>query len=317
MKASTAQRLVRLYPLRWQLRYGDEFAALLEDHALSFATVVDVVVAACAAYFRVFDIHLSSPRTRGVVLWTAWMMALAGGVSLFETVDDSELARMTQQQPWPHFAWVGLEIGAAIAGAAIALSTAVVLWSMLLEAGSSRRGEIFARLVVPACMGLLLVGWVGAVLFATRGRWGASPWAVAVQRPDFPSTVVRWLTGFVTMLLAVSTEIVGTMRVASALRDSSLQVVRLRVGRFGIAMDPLRIGTATIPVLASGTLVMFACVVAWGFSAGIRTAAFDARTGAMGLTALTSWLMSVILIGVPAALMIQVSLHTTDTPRLS
>ena len=60
MKSTVVARLLRLYPRSWRERYGDEFAALLEAHPASVATISDVILGAATAHIRA--IHESSVR---------------------------------------------------------------------------------------------------------------------------------------------------------------------------------------------------------------------------------------------------------------
>lgn len=48
MNPALARMLVRLYPRRWRQRYGDEFAAVLEDQPMKLRAVLDVVRGALA-----------------------------------------------------------------------------------------------------------------------------------------------------------------------------------------------------------------------------------------------------------------------------
>ena len=43
MKAALAQHITRLYPSRWRSRYGDEFAAVLEESPLTPLLLADVL----------------------------------------------------------------------------------------------------------------------------------------------------------------------------------------------------------------------------------------------------------------------------------
>ena len=56
--------LVRLYPRRWRHRYGDEFAALLEDAPLSSRMVIDIVRGAIAAHFDPYPIDMEGHTVR-------------------------------------------------------------------------------------------------------------------------------------------------------------------------------------------------------------------------------------------------------------
>jgi hypothetical protein len=52
MTPQQADRLARLYPRAWRRRYGDEFAALLEEQPWSVRTVGNVLLGALDAHAR-------------------------------------------------------------------------------------------------------------------------------------------------------------------------------------------------------------------------------------------------------------------------
>jgi hypothetical protein len=66
--------LVALYPAKWRAKFGDEFAALLEDTRLTPRAVVDVTIQAG-------KLHVAGHRRLGIViaalLWSAGMEVIA------------------------------------------------------------------------------------------------------------------------------------------------------------------------------------------------------------------------------------------------
>lgn len=80
MTLGTAARLVRLYPRCWRTRYGQEFAALLEQHPLSLKTVVNVLWSAGEAHMQA---AISHECRQGIIVgsvWSAWMIAVVAGL---------------------------------------------------------------------------------------------------------------------------------------------------------------------------------------------------------------------------------------------
>jgi len=82
----TPQRLVRLYPEAWRQRYGDEFAAVLEQQPASVVEVLDIVWGAMDAHlfpqapegrFRMFT------RIAGLAALTAGIALLVGFIGIF------------------------------------------------------------------------------------------------------------------------------------------------------------------------------------------------------------------------------------------
>ncbi len=75
--------LVALYPPAWRERYGEEFAALLEDTGVHLREVLDVLPAAAFAWIRPpAHLHDRTARMRASVTTTlfAWVTLTAGAV---------------------------------------------------------------------------------------------------------------------------------------------------------------------------------------------------------------------------------------------
>ena len=60
--------LIRLYPARWRDRYGDEFAALLEEHPLGPLDVADIILGALDAQLRLRGHDTRIARGKGFVM---------------------------------------------------------------------------------------------------------------------------------------------------------------------------------------------------------------------------------------------------------
>jgi hypothetical protein len=73
--------LLRLYPARWRARYGDEFAALLQERQLGPFDVADVLLAALDAHLHLRGLGSWSEHRRGfpMSLRIGAYAAIAGG----------------------------------------------------------------------------------------------------------------------------------------------------------------------------------------------------------------------------------------------
>jgi hypothetical protein len=60
--------LLRLYPARWRARYGDEFAAVLEQRPLGPFDLVDVLLGAVDAHLHLRRVGGSSPHGTGLAM---------------------------------------------------------------------------------------------------------------------------------------------------------------------------------------------------------------------------------------------------------
>jgi drug/metabolite transporter (DMT)-like permease len=78
--------LIRLYPARWRARYGDEFAALLEERPLGPFDVADILLGALDAQLRLRgrDATIKQGRMFSMSLRLGGAAAILGGV-LFST----------------------------------------------------------------------------------------------------------------------------------------------------------------------------------------------------------------------------------------
>lgn len=60
--------LLRLYPVRWRARYGDEFAAVLEDRPLGPFDVADVLLGALDAHLHLRGLGAASQHAKGFAM---------------------------------------------------------------------------------------------------------------------------------------------------------------------------------------------------------------------------------------------------------
>src|SRR3954447_17291974 len=82
--------LLRLYPARWRARYGDEFAAVLEERPLGPFDVADVLLGALDAHLHLRGLGAASEHRKGftmslrvggyaaIVGGLLWLIVLAG-----------------------------------------------------------------------------------------------------------------------------------------------------------------------------------------------------------------------------------------------
>jgi hypothetical protein len=77
--------LLRLYPARWRARYGDEFAAVLEERPLGPFDVADVLLGALDAHLHLRGLGAASQHAKGFAmsLRIGGYAAIAGGALWF------------------------------------------------------------------------------------------------------------------------------------------------------------------------------------------------------------------------------------------
>lgn len=302
MTAAAAARLLRLYPSAWRARYGDEFAALLEEHRLSLKTFLNVLWSAGEVHMTSFNSNQSQPIARCALVWSAWMLAVPAGLILYGMVDDSPLLDAMHQNRLFGASWTAIEIGSAIAGVIIVLAGLPLAGSMLRYAVREHRRDLLLRMAFPFAAALVLLAWLIAVLACTDGRWAASPWAVAFARPEWPSESFRWITGLVSAALLTFGFAGAAVAVAQAVRRSEYPPLRIPTPGGLIELEPLRFAGWLLRWAAIGFALMLLGTVAFGWMAGHQAAsAFQSHIGPLGLTAASSWMLSVILFGCAAA----------------
>jgi len=196
--------LVRLYPARWRARYGDEFAAVLEERPLGPFDVADIVLGALDAHLHLRGLGAASDHRKGfamslriggyaaVAAGVLWLLALVGNA-----IND------------------GRENGVPFLGYAVVGATVATLLALIgLSAFQARRHPVltWAAFAIPA-LGAV-VGLLGYGLVVLTGDsdalvvGGISPWMLGS-------------IGLVTMVLGSSLFAVATWRARSLSRGAS------------------------------------------------------------------------------------------------
>ena len=166
--------LLRLYPARWRARYGDEFAAVLEERPLGPFDVADVLLGALDAHLHLRGVGAASEHRKGfamslrvggyaaIVGGLLWLIALAGNA-----INDGG----DSFSPW---------LGYAIVGAT--LLTLVALIGLTAFQARSHPVLTWAAFAIPG-LGAV-IGLVGYVLIVATGDsdaaliGGISPWMI-------------------------------------------------------------------------------------------------------------------------------------------
>src|SRR5579884_1814540 len=95
---------LRLYPRDWRARYGDEFAALLEDYPLTPYALFDLFLGALDAHLTPFDANgrilrmLNQPRRSVVTVFIAYILFVLAGGSFSNMIED-DVKRLNHAYP--------------------------------------------------------------------------------------------------------------------------------------------------------------------------------------------------------------------------
>jgi hypothetical protein len=244
--------LLRCYPARWRARYGDEFAAVLEERPLGPFDAADVMLGALDAHLHLRGLGAASQHAKGfamslrvggyaaIVGGVLWLLVLAGNA-----VND------------------GRESGVPFLGYAIVGATVMTLVALIgLSAFQARSHPVltWAAFAIPAIGAVIgLLGYAAIVVTGDSDATligGISPWAIGS-------------IGLLTMVIGSILFAVATWQARSLSRTASgllavgaVLVVLALFGASGSIPPPL----AIIPIVAA--IVVFpAGWVALGASA--------------------------------------------------
>jgi hypothetical protein len=244
--------LLRLYPLSWRDRYGDEFAALLEVCPLRLTTIVDVLLGALDAHINPQDTTgrilqmLNRPRRSAIVVLWAYIAFVLAGLNYFQSTED-DIRRLTQGRSDVATAYFVIETGAALALFAVLAGGVPLALAALRRAWEQKRWDIPLLLAVPP---VALAVWLSWTLFI----------ALVIARRTPPPNGLDPRAGFVFLSwggLFVLCAIASTSAVSIAMSRSELNP-RL----FRLALWPAVAAAACMAIV-------LAAVVLWGLA--VRT----------------------------------------------
>ena len=177
-RTSRQSWLVRAYPARWRRRYGDEFAALLEDdHRRGLARIgrdADVLVA--GAHERLSGAGLvgrrlapeDRARANALLVLAAWSLFVPAGFALQKSAEHWDEVVSWSGRQVPSVAFAVVQVGAAVGATAVVVGGLLCgarLWRWM-RSGAWRP---FRRLLVmTAAVDLAAVGLTTGVIVWAR-----------------------------------------------------------------------------------------------------------------------------------------------------
>ncbi len=177
--------LLRLYPARWRVRYGDEFVAVLEERPLGPFDVADVVLGALDAHLHLRGFGAASHHAKGFAmsLRIGGYAAILSGLLWLYILAGNAINN-------------GAESGAPLIGIVLVAATVTTLAALVgLSAFQSRRYPVlvWAAFALPA---------IGAVV-------GLLGMAAAIAGGDSDATIVGDLTPWMVSTIGLFTLLVG------------------------------------------------------------------------------------------------------------
>jgi hypothetical protein len=288
MDRRLARRLTALYPRAWRSRYGNEFAAFLEDSPSTLASIVNVIGSAIRERACGARLTMDTRQTSLALMACAYLAAVAAGVNFYFSVDGTGLAVAMRSNVALGTAFRMVSNGSFLALAAVVAVAVPIVTSMLRVAFMTRRWDTVARLMVPFGAALLTIAWMAAASAWTGSLWVPMPWDVGgtlqswPAPPDWPPLAVRQQLATVTLALLVAGLVASAIAVAQAIARTDLSRHR-----------PIWLKITSI-ALAASIVVMAIGVVAWGlFAEQYAPIDFHERNGGFfSSTNFASWVAS-------------------------
>ncbi len=167
VSAKLARLALRLYPLAYQRRYGDEMCALLEDEPPRLGTVFDLIKGATIAHLRPAEAPAGvvgpADRVRasmsGILL--CWIFFAAAGFAYYKTTED--FAAASHDHPLLRDAHLAVQALALIASAAVVLGALPLIAAALAQA---RRDPSRWRMVALPFLPVIVFGALTVVVIA-------------------------------------------------------------------------------------------------------------------------------------------------------
>jgi hypothetical protein len=244
--------LLRLYPDYWRVRYGDEFAALLEACPLRLSTLLDVLLGALDAHINPQDATgrivrmINRPRRSAIVVFWAYIAFVLAGLNFSKSTED-DIRRLTSVHSDLALVYFVIEAGAALALLAVLAGGVPLALAALWRAWEQKRWDIPLLLAVPP---VALAVWIGWTLVIVLLITPSNP-HVTASDPRAGLVLLSW--GGLFLLAALA----STAAVSIAMSRSGLSP-RL----FRLALWPAAAATVFMAIV-------LAAVVLWGLA--VRT----------------------------------------------
>lgn len=159
LTARLANLALRLYPLAYRRRYGEEMRLLLEDRPPRARTVFDLLKGAARAHLRPGDapsgVVAPAERVRASAsaVLLCWVFFAAAGAGYYKTTEDLPFSTAGDAHPLLRDAHLVVQAAALIGSAAVVLGALPLILAALAQA---RRDPKLRRTVALALLSLLV-----------------------------------------------------------------------------------------------------------------------------------------------------------------
>jgi hypothetical protein len=279
---SLARQALRLYPLAYRRRYGDEMLALLEERPAGARTVLDLLRAALVAHLRpaggpagaVDPADRVRATTSGVLM--CWICFAAAGFGFYKSTEDYPFSQAGHAHPVLNAAHLAVQALALMASAAVVLGALPLIAAALAHAREH-----------PGLRRRVLLPLVPVIAFAALT---AAFIAIAHSQQSSQGTAAGHGAAIVWAIAGLGSGVACVLACRAAL--------------FAVPVAPARLRIA----LAAGTLVTIAMLAIAAFTAIYAVAlAADASplagepNGPFGLLSVSASLIVAVIVMVGAA----------------
>jgi hypothetical protein len=269
--------LLRLYPTAWRSRYGEEFAALLDDYPLTPFALLDVCLGALDAHIAPQDATgrilraLHQPRRSAITVFCAYIAFVIAGLAYNQMIED-DLPALDTSHPAISAAYYVILFGSAVALLAVLAGGLPIALAVARCALVARRKDILLLFAVPplALAVWLAWGWINLNVIAPANGSYAVP---AVPHPPGNLLFFSWFAAFGLAALA------------------STAAVSIAISRCEVAPSLFRWALVPAALATLLMLIMLSGAVAWGLFVRAEMPDYLDRTaGLLGETIYVSWL---------------------------
>lgn len=286
-------RLLLLYPVRWRVRYGDEFLAVLEAYPLRPRDLFDIAFNALDAHINpnlaIADTTLTERmrrimqklRSLEITVFAAWIAFVVAGLHFYSLMDDSPYLSLTGLGGGPglvvdfgkpmNIAWDVLGGGSAIALLAVLVGGLPLAYAAWRRAPQARR---FFIVPVVAFVAVVIVPIISVSLLI-----------ITKHGPVQPLVNPGITLGYGALFIAAAAASVWAVA-----RAISQTVLPEGLVRFAVV-------PSLVTVLAMA--LMLGATLAWGVYAHMQLpATFDSANFFTGYPTLLSWGVDVVVMSI-------------------
>jgi hypothetical protein len=288
-----ARQALRLYPLAYRRRYGDEMLALLEERPANARTVLDLLRGALVAHLRPADGPAGAvdpadrvrATTSGVLM--CWIFFAAAGFGFYKSTEDYPFSEAGHAHPVLSDAHLAVQALAVIASAAVVLGALPLIAAALEYAREhpSLRRKVVLPLVPVISFAALTAAFIAiagtqqpsqgtaaghgaAVIWAIAGLGSGVACVLACRAALFATPVARarlrialaagTLVTIAMLAIAAFTAIYGI-----ALAADASQLAGEPNGPFGLLSVSASLTVAVIVMVGAAALAAFTTLRGW------------------------------------------------------